>query len=548
MKNITYIFLLAMLLSPISAGAQETEQNADTGATPSGAAYQFKRQGIFDCNQNGSYAMSVGALSAIGGAYVPVADSAVELNTGTIVYKECVLREVVNRERESALSALLKQIYTAIQKGRNGNPLYVQNYGQEILDVSDRAFLYGFLQGTTLTNLNPALQAPITRALAQYYYGERKTTQTETLTCPYQGDLRTWWNGQDPFSLSSFWKASQPQCDAIIAYHIAENISIARHVTPATEYQQIQWDQGRGFYSGTDNAQNPLAERIMTPSSVIEQSFEQLLQSPVQQLQSANDIGQMIGALYSGVTTQIVGDERGLAGLGQSVGGQPSYIDQVAAESAAGVRGAAANIALQILAAAQQIEQAYFSAVDGIAQTLIGAISQLRSAETQCWNLIIPKVCTSSLSSSNTCKGAGGISLKVATSTVFSQTVVGSQIRARAEKTSVNIDASKQALGLIGTLIEGVTNTTSLNAQRIALQQLDTLVHDRKLHTQPDLQGVMQELAGVRDLMTLLVEDTVEDWADGTSAGGDFSASNRTGWCNVQDQTTLDTWTSMWKQ
>ncbi|MDZ4227284.1 MAG: hypothetical protein U1D26_02280, partial [Patescibacteria group bacterium] len=236
MKNITYIFLLAMLLSPISAGAQETEQNADTGATPSGAAYQFKRQGIFDCNQNGSYAMSVGALSAIGGAYVPVADSAVELNTGTIVYKECVLREVVNRERESALSALLKQIYTAIQKGRNGNPLYVQNYGQEILDVSDRAFLYGFLQGTTLTNLNPALQAPITRALAQYYYGERKTTQTETLTCPYQGDLRTWWNGQDPFSLSSFWKASQPQCDAIIAYHIAENSSIARHVTPATEY------------------------------------------------------------------------------------------------------------------------------------------------------------------------------------------------------------------------------------------------------------------------------------------------------------------------
>ncbi|MDP2648770.1 MAG: hypothetical protein Q8P19_02615, partial [bacterium] len=172
----------------------------------------------------------------------------------------------------------------------------------------------------------------------------------------------------------------------------------------------------------------------------------------------------------------------------------------------------------------------------------------LRSAETQCWDLIIPKVCTSSVSQSGTCAAGGGITLKVATSTVFSQTVVDSQIRARAEKTSVNIDASRQALDLIGTLIEGVTNTTSLNAQRIALQQLDTLVAERKLHTQPDLQGVTQEFSAVRDLMTLLVEDTVEDWADGTSAGGDFSASNRTGWCNVQDQTTLDTWTSMWKQ
>ena len=43
--------------------------------------------GIFSCNQNGSYAMSVGALGASGGVYVPVADASVELNTGIVNVK-----------------------------------------------------------------------------------------------------------------------------------------------------------------------------------------------------------------------------------------------------------------------------------------------------------------------------------------------------------------------------------------------------------------------------------------------------------------------------
>lgn len=533
------MFIIATFsLAVFTAG----EANAQTTASSTGDAYQFQRQGIFDCNQNGSYAMSVGSLSAIGGVYVPVADAAVELNTGTLVYKECVLREVINRERESALSAFLKKAYQAVQTGRNGNPLYSVNQEQEDLTgASDPAFL-NFIRDGTLSNLNPALQGTLIRAFAQNYYGETRLQQNATLRCPYHGDLTEWWSGQVPFTLDGFWASSEPQCNPVLAYYIGTDVYQSR-AAHAIQYQQDQRAYGSGYYPVVDAQGN-----VVTPAINVQSSFQKLLDSPVTQLENANDIGQMIGALYAGITTQVISDNQGLAGLSQKVGGQPSYLDQVAAESAAGVRNAAANIALAVLGPARQIEQRYFQAVNSIASTLTNSIKQLRSAENQCWNLIIPKVCTSSLSSSNTCQGISGHSLRIATSTVFSQAVIDSEIFALATSTTANISASQNALRLIGDLIAGVTNTTSLDAQRVSLQQLDSLVAQRLLHTQPDLQNVTTQLSDVKDAMQSLLENTVSDWADGTPNGSSFSATNQTGWCNVNEQTTLDAWIAKWKQ
>ena len=536
-KLITAGFTFVLVLVPLFA-------NADASSTD---PYKFQREGIFDCNQNGSYAMSVGALSAIGGAYVPVADAAVELNTGTLVYKECVLREVIDRERESVLSAFLKKSYQGVKTGRNGNPLYVVNEGTELLTaVSDPAFL-PVLQDGTLSSLNPALQGPVTRGLAQNYYANTRQAPQNALTCPYSGDL----NAPDQNSSGSIWDTisayENPACTSIWSYYLAQGVANQR-LAQAMRYQRDQWNWGRGYYALTDNATDPLAQKMLTPAVNIQESFQKLLDSPVSQLETANDIGQMIGALYAGVTAQVISDTQGLAGLSQSVGGQASYLDQVVAESAAGVRNAAANVALNILNAARQIEQAYFQAVNSIASALTQAILQLRSAENQCWNLIIPQVCTTQLSSTNTCQGKNGATLKVATSTVFSQAVIDSQIVSLASSTVGNIQKSQKALSLIDNLIAGITNTNSLDAQRVSLQQLDSLVAQRQLHTQPDLQNVTQQLSGVKDSMDPLVKNPVQDWADGTPNGSPLNGGNATGWCNVNSQTTLDFWTNKWKQ
>lgn len=533
MKRLAAFFVLIGAMVPLAAYAQDATANSPSVS----AQYQFQRQGIFDCNMNGAYAMSVGSVSAGAGAYVPVADATVELNTGILVYKECVLREVVDREREAAMAAFFKQSYYAIQTARNGNKMYVDNQRLARLRVSDAAFL-PFLTND-INALDPALQGPIVRTVAQNYeLNTRKANQP--LVCPFNIDLTATYEGNPGSVWDGIRAAGTPSCNPVGAYFIAQRLAGER-VASALKYQQNIWDWGKGYYDVSDNAEDPLLATTYTPSATVQQSFQTILDSPVRQLESANDIGQMINALYAGLTTHIISDTRGLVGLSQPVAGRPSYVDQLAAESAQGVRNAAANAALQILSSARQVEAAYFQAVNGIASVLTQAIAQLRSAEKQCWNLIVQRVCTGSgPTTDNTCTGAGGERYKVATSTAYSQPIIDSQITPLANATVSNVNASRRALTLIDQLIQGITNTASLDAQRIALQQIDSLVAQHALHIQPDLQAATQQYSNAQSAMTSLVQTAVEAWAD----SGDAAV----GWCNVNNPAVIQKWQDAWRQ
>lgn len=547
---------------------------AGTGGTNPGGAgnnLNLQRLGIFACNQNGAYSMSVGALGATGGVYVPVADATVELNTGTLVYKECVLREVINREREAATAGLGKKAVTAIQTGRNGNPQYSVNQRQEFLtEVSDPEFLRT-LQDGTLKNLNPALQTPVTHAMVRYY--EKKTRSPgASLKCPYTGDLKAYQNGQTPFTIADFLAASSPQCDPVIALFLAQDIADAR-IAQCESYRRDQLNWGRGVYPKIDDPNNPCSAKVLTPASVVQASFQNIIDSPVRQLESANDIGQMINALYAGMTTQIISDNQGLAGLTQSVGGQPRYIDRVVQEAAQGLRDAATNVAIQNLQSAQQVEALYFQTVNAMGTALTTAIGQLRSAEKQCWELIIYQndgkperhACIGPLGADKTCTAyVGGCTtdpetrvqtcptgpvLQVSTSTAFSQSVITRSIAPLATATVARINASQNALSLIGRLIDGVTGS-SLNAQRLAIVQLNSLVAQKLLHIQPDLDGpngVIKQLDNVQTAILGsegLVVKTIKDWADFEVLSVPITGGR--GWCNVNKTAVINAWKACW--
>src|SRR3989338_4284852 len=552
-ENTSVGILLALLaFAPFAAVAQDRPTDAEAGGnnpaqTPT-TAYNFMRQGIFDCNLNGAYAMSVGAMAATSGVYVPVADATVELNTGIIVYKECVLREVVNREREAAMEAYFKKAYVGVQTGRGGNPQYVVDQrGEELSVVMDPTMLR-ILQGGALQPLNPSFKDTVTRAVARTY--ETRTRASESaLACSYDGDL----NGELTAPTRSFsWEGlealAEPACNPLGAYYLADDLA-SNSIAQALAYQRTQWDWGRGYYSVVDGNGN-----IVTPAVNVQESFQKMLNSPVEQLQSANDIGQMIGALYAGISTQIISDNRGLAGLSRGVGGQASYLDQASAESSQGLRNAASNVAIQSLVTAQRTEASYFQKVNAIASALTQTILQLRSAESQCWNLIIPKVCSTSLAADNTCTSSvsactgdscgTGSMLKVATSTTFSQPIIDARIKPLAADTGTNINVSQNALRLIDQMIQGVTNTASSNAQLVSIRQLDSLVAQHLLHIPPDVTTVTQQLDSVQAAMTTLVTNTIQG-ADGTS-GWANSPTVRPGWCNVNNTAVVDAWKKCW--
>jgi hypothetical protein len=83
-----------------------------------------------------------------------------------------------------------------------------------------------------------------------------------------------------------------------------------------------------------------------------------------------------------------------------------------------------------------------------------------------------------------------------------------------------------------------VTNTTSVDAQRIALVQLDQLVSSQSLHNQTQLTSVQQQQAAIKDAMSTLIGDTKTAWGDSTDPN--------VGWCNVNSQSVVQMWIQRW--
>lgn len=553
-RRLLSIVIAALALIPMGAAAQNVTIEGTTEFTSTSESFNFKRQGVFGCSQTGSYSMSVGSLSAVGGVYVPVNDAAVTLNTGYLVYKECVLRGVLIRQREAALAGIVKQVINSVRTGRGGNPLYAERLGQEQADVYTRAIVR-VLQNESLKDLPPSFSTSVKRAIAQGY--KRSLTQPSAqFKCGYQGNIQAALEGRE-FNLELLGHLMNPACNPYWSYDMANRYA---NEVAAFDRQNLmtQLGWGEGFYpvEECDELGNCVT---VTPGSVVQGNFTQALTSGFRQLEQADDIDQMVNALFSGITSQVIGDNRGIAGLLQQTGTQQSYLDQLVREAAQGLRDAAGNAALQILGAAKQIESSFRQAMETIRGALVAAIQDLRAKEAACWQLIIDAVCTAPPGPDKTCTAKvscttttdpttgqttetcpSGNKLRVATSTVYSQQVIDARIRSIASTTESNITKSATAIELIDRLIAGITNTTSLDAQRVALQQLDNLTAQRALHNQYDLQNAQKARDDITASMETLRTDTVKAWAESTDVN--------VGWCNVNNSSLLSYWQQRWKQ
>lgn len=573
-------FLLACLLAlaPTFVFAQTTETTSPTGTsntTPTTAATQGYA-GIFSCNQNGSYAMSVGALGATGGVYVPVADATVELNTGTLVYEECILREVVDAERIAATAGFVQQGTNQVLTGNNGAAYFVQNQAQAQTTVSTNA-VTSFVQND-LNSLDPNIKSQVQQAIDQGY-AITEYNAPSMLACPYAGATSDFTSANPTGNIWNDLLAVASPCNPLFGYIDANDLAngYAAQEQNCLE-NELQW--GGGFYAGTTGTGGPCEQTIVTPSSQVNGLYSQLLQSPFNQLQSANDLGQMVGALFAGISNQVLsGTQGGISGLTQSVGGQPSYLQQAVNQETSNLQSTVANAALANLDAALQIEQSYYNIMSQIAGTLGGTEAQLRGAENACWNQLIATVCSASSTPSTvngvtTCTAAvqcttnsdgtescpTGQTLKIATSTEFSQPVINSQIASLASTTQNNLQVSQQALSLINGLIQNVSGT-SADAQAVAVEQLNQLIANNELHTEADLTTAQTQQQSVDNAMQTLETNTPELWSgvdpDNSSDtnvpwNGSIGATINQGdpgegWCNYQNSTTISQWENLWQ-
>ena len=527
--------------------------------------------GIFSCNQDGAYAMSVGALGATGGIYVPVADATVELNTGTLVYKECVLREIVDAQRQVATAGVLQRNDSQILTSRNGSPQFSVNRLQERQSANNQ-IASDFVKSSAFNSLDPAIQQSVKQAVAQNYINGMNAMAS--VACAYPGATADFTSANTSGYIFDDIRAIGSPCNPIIAYQ-DENDILGTQIGEGDSILDAELSEGQGYYPVTSGGLNPLAQQVVTPGSFVNSSFTQIAQSPFNQLQNANDLGQMVNALFAGVSTQITSPTGGgINGISQPIGSTPSYLQQAVTATAQNLQGQIINAAVANLTSALQVEEAYFNIMNSIAQTLISTIAQLRSAENQCWQKIIQNVCATPIAADGTCTAVTPAcsttpdpnnpdapvptcptapKLKVATSTAFSQAVIDSQITATAQIVANNSSTSKQALNLLNGLIQSVTGS-NVDAQASAIAQLNQLVANNLLHTQPQANAAQQQQNAVQGSMQTLLTNTINLWAGTnpndttqTNLPWDGTVSPGAGWCDFQSQSTLQQWEQKWQ-
>ena len=462
----------------------------------------------------------------------------------------------------TAPAGLVKKIEISYTQGNNGGPRFSVNYNNESMTVGTNQFVNS-IQGGILNTLNPALKNGVQVKLVQAY--QLSTQQANSiLSCSYSGDLNAplggtfSWAGLDAL-------VHDPACNPIGARLLADDL-VNSVVANAVQNNAIQLGWGQGTYpiTATDAFGNV---NVVTPAAVVLNQAEQALQAGLLKTENAQDLGQMVGALFAGIGAQAVSSAQGLAGITQSSGGQPSYIDQVTAAASRGVTSAIGNAALTTLNGVLAVVTGYMNALTNIATTLKQAIQSLQGTEAQCWKSIIQDVCVAgsiqvSSTGGETCTqvpasllstSTPSVTLKIATSTAFSNAVIQAQIAPLANNTITNICSAQTALTAISQLIAGVTNTNSADAQALAISQLDQLTASNSFPQPSVIRSAQQQSTSITTTMQTLINQTVQNWQGIDGNGGqtiswDGSVSPGNGWCNYNDQKTLLEWEAVWKQ
>lgn len=537
-----FILLCAFLLAPTLTRATSHETNP-AATTPAPATGDLRRDGIFGCSA--SKYQNVGSLSAIGGVYVPVNDAAVTLNTGYLVYKECVLDGVIAAVKEGATAELVRAEIKALTTARNGNPQYVVNLNQELGENADATFAAEINSNNAAVMCTPFQNKARTAIARSYWNNTRKTNSA--YACSLPGDAAA----QQAFITGDFSKGgiagllklADPANNPLGAYYERQDEIHATLVrSDAILREQLQY--ANGIYPQFDQNPDPLARRVVTPGFIIGQTAQQLLGSGFRQLENATEIDQIVGSLFSGLATRVLTDKGGLSGLTKASNGQAPYIDRLVAEANARVRDAATNAALSTIGPARVIEALYKEVKEKTASSLTVQINRLRSAEALCWTQVQSKTVTYA-------QNNGYAPLKVSTTTYrFAQQIIDAQITPIATSTVAEINKSAAVLAKLDGIIARLSNSSLATAQGIALNEFDQIVASGTLHTKDDYDRADALYKNVEGQVKNYVDETVTSWgggAEGTIAWNG-SASSTPGWCNYNSEITLKAWADKWKQ
>lgn len=279
-------------------------------------------------------------------------------------YKEYVLDPLVSVMSEMLLQQMTNSIVNWINSGFEGSPSFIQNPGAFFLDLADQA-TGAFISGD-LAELCSPFSIDLRIALSFKYHPRLQQRYACTLGTIIANSKNAVENASiNGFTSGDFkqggWPAfvsltTEPQNNIYGAYIQADS-DLSFRVASKQLQQKEELNQGRGFLSkrvchrvtkvdddtgdtgptaGTtiiddSGDTGPTAGEevceIVTPGSAIAGMLQKQLDIPVEKLGLADEIGEIINALFAQLATQVL--QQGLAGVSDRGSNGKSYLDSV---------------------------------------------------------------------------------------------------------------------------------------------------------------------------------------------------------------------------
>lgn len=542
-ETLILVCTLAVFALPAGAYAQASGPVQTSGPSPSPAlsSGMSEAAAMANCKDvRGALSMSVGQIAAQGGGFVPVSDAAVTRNTGILVYKECVLRSMINAERKHEIAQLVAKTSKSFLTGRKvcttddegaetceTGPMFSENLAVDQRKWAD-AVVDKAINGAALDSITSAYRDDVKLAINRNY-AQATRNPGSSLAC----------SNPDPAAViainnglyrgtQDLYTVADPNCNAAALLYNGQSM-VMGNVAADRDLRLTRLGWNSGVYDVTVDTGG--ISRVVTPGFIIAGTMQQQLGSGFRQLENANDIGQMIDGFFAGIGQQILAaGAGGLMGIINAQAGQRSYLDTIVSNTGAEVQSGQINATVDAVTAAYANETAYSAAKNATASVIKQGVAQARAAESKCWDLIVPPV--TAYAQQN------GMTLKIATTTAASQTVIDKNMAALANATQADITASNATMNKINQILAGVMGKSTSPTD--AYNQINVLVSSGALHTADQAQAAIQQTTTVQTALVGVVADAVKQWRE--------NADPNVGWCSVNTPAVITMWANKWKK
>ncbi len=427
-------------------------------------------------------------------------------NGKSLTVKEFVLDQIVYVLAEQIIQQITSSIVNWINTGFDGNPSFVSNPGEFFKDVGDQFLGEMIMSDKYLGFLCTPFSIDLRLALAFKYQPFQRR-----ISCTLSDVIANSTNAVEGASINGFtagdfsqggWPAfvemtTQPQSNQYGAF-VQADYDLSARIGKYELLKRDELNQGRGFLSWkkcedipvSDNpeVQGPPDQKCVTqtPGSVIAGVLDANNEGPMQRLNLADEINEIVNAVFAQMVTKVLTvGYRGLSGNGAS--DPASYANQLQNQQAA-TNQQLISIRNQILQGIDEYinrELEIKIYYDGSLNKYVSAKNSLDSVKTCFANKLADPEISNRLSSDHRDYAQGKIG--------EAELIIQQKITTKSSLAFSKAQGQDQLITSLRTIKQTATAAQTVNEISAPAQAYASLTGSSQLHTVLDLENAKEE-------------------------------------------------------